>query len=182
LLRDGKIFGWLIGAPFAALVSLELIGNDALRVAATPPLDVVLIVGLVGAIWHAMRPRTRAERAASTRAAREALIRSSEGRRMAAEAGLSDEDLADDAGEDPPLIAAHPERPDIVQLLLRGLATAAGTLFAFILLNGLGLALARWARDRWEWTLPAALVIALLLFLAIRMMLREAKAAEKQSE
>jgi hypothetical protein len=179
MLAQGRLWGWMIGAPYAALVVLEAIGNDAWREPATPYLDLVLIVGLVGAVWRATRPTSRAERAAQLAETRALLKETPESRAEAARYGLDDAELAQEEAALAPQIAARPERLNVLGLLARAFLTLAATMFLFFILNGFGLALVRWGRARWIWVAPALLVVALLIGLMIRGMLREAKATDE---
>jgi len=176
MLRQGMLWGWLIGLPYAALAVLEAIGNDAWREPATPYLDIVLVVGLVGAVWRATAPTTRAERAAQVARAR-TFLRSNPGSPSeAARYGLNDVELAQEEAALAPQLAAAPDRLNVVGLLARAFWTLVGTMFLFFALIGLGLALVRWGRAHWIWAAPGLLVVALLIGLLVRGMLREAKA------
>jgi hypothetical protein len=176
MLAQGRLWGWLIGAPYAALVVLEAIGNDGWREPATPYLDIVLVVGLAGAVWRATRPMSRAERAAQLAETRALLRETPQSQAYAAQYDLDDAELAQEEAALAPQIAARPEGLNVLGLLARAFLTLAGTMFLFFVLNGFGLALVRWGRARWIWVAPALLVVALLIGLMIRSMLREAKA------
>ena len=53
MFADGRVWGRLVGAPYAALVALELIGQETWRTTATPYLDIAILIGLTAIGWRA---------------------------------------------------------------------------------------------------------------------------------
>ncbi len=176
MFSDGRIWGWVVGLPYAALVALEVAGREAWRVAATPYLDIAIVVGLAAIGWRMNAPADPAEKRRRERAAVAAVKASPAARQQAeAEGLLLDEPPDDDQGA--PLVARGSGRQSFGGIVARVFLTLLFVVFMFILLVAVGLAVVRWAKAWWYVVVPAMALIAGLLAWWIRGMLREGEGA-----
>ena len=171
MFADGKVWGWLVGAPYAALVGLELIGQEAWRTAATPYLDIAILIGLTALGWRA-NLTSRAPRPASE--VRTAVRADLAAMRLAADEAALDLDLPSDAAA-APLVAGPPPGFNLVRLIGRLFATLVFVLFMFLLLVAIGLGIVRWARGWWYVVVPAIALLTALVFWWMGSVPREAE-------
>ena len=160
MFADGKVWGWLVGGPYAALVALELIGQESWRTAATPYLDIAILIGLTAIGWRANLTRGDPPSARDARAAVRADLAAM---RMAGDRAALDLDLPPDAADAAPLVTGPPLRFSLFRLIARLLATLVFVMFLFLLLVAIGLGIVRWARPWWYIIVPVFVVLAGLI-------------------
>lgn len=150
-LSDGRLWRWLAGFAYAALVALTLVGNDGWRVGAAPYLNIAFFVGLWAIIWRSLRRKTKAELAADERQTFASLRGGPVDMALAERYGLVDE--TGQLIEPPPpsaattvdIVAPSRQRFALWPFVLKLLLTPVFVLMVWVVAQ-MGLALAAWVR------------------------------------
>jgi hypothetical protein len=172
LLADGRMWRWIAGVAYAGLAALELVGNDAWRVAATPYLDIALIVGLFPIVWRSLRSKTIAELAEEERASDAALEGKAVDMELAENYGLVDETgelVRAPSSSETTVDIVSPKRPPFEPgvFAIRIIVTTAVVMAAWFV-GQLGLALADWVHKRWYIVLPILAALGLAVWFLSR--------------